>query len=350
MAQADKGIHVLKSAILDGTNAIRSTVVAGVREVKVKTDQVVSAIKEQFEATVDSVKREFRDSRTNDDDDNYWQRSGIEQDGVWCDVCNVSLILGTRWKCRECPNYDMCSSCFNDPKRMHDMSHSFKKIKTPGSISTKGQKNEHEVQRLPSLLPCHLTKITRDEHVTTVYLETFSEEFTNVKRKFIHTLDKEIVSIRSVQNNYLWEVYFLKLGQMEKMNGKFGANEKILFHGTKPEIIYTACAHNLDTRLAGTNVGAILGEGTYFASTAKISDSYATPAPTTGHSYMLQCRVLVGEWTKGKPGLRRPPEVAQTSDGQVRLYDSCVDRVRNPSIFCIFDQNQYYPEYIIEYK
>ncbi|KAH3804246.1 hypothetical protein DPMN_132528 [Dreissena polymorpha] len=134
------------------------------------------------------------------------------------------------------------------------------------------------------------------------------------------------------------------------MNGKFGANEKILFHGTKPDVIHTACTQNLDIRLAGTNVGAILGNGIYFASTAKMSDSYATPDPTTGYMYMFQCRVLVGEWTQGQQGLRRPPEVAQTSACQVRLYDSCVDNIRNPSIFCIFGQNQYYPEYIIEYK
>lgn len=139
---------------------------------------------------------------------------------------------------------------------------------------------------------------------------------------------------------------------MEETNGtKNGANEMNLFHGTKPDIIQTVCAHNLDMRMAGTNVGAILGNGTYFSSAAEMSDRYATPDPNTGNKFMLQCRVLVGRWTRGQPGLRRPPEMPRTaSDGNVRLYDSCVDNVQNPKTFCIFDNVQYYPEYIIEYK
>ncbi|XP_052215049.1 uncharacterized protein LOC127833681 isoform X2 [Dreissena polymorpha] len=292
MAQADKGKHVIKSAIVDGTNAIKEGIL----------DKVVV------------LKRGIRDLKTKFDKDS--QRSGIVQDDDRCHVCTVSPILGTRWKCRACPNYNMCSLCFNDYRRTHDMAHSFTEIKTPGSISTKGRKKEHEVQGSPS----DLTEMTRDEHVKTVYLEHSSEEFITVMSKFNHTLDKNIVSIRSVQNKFLWEFYFVKREQMEKMNRKFGANEKILFHGTKPEIIHNACAHNLDKRMAGTNVGAILGNGTYFASAANMSDAYTRPDPTTGYRYMLQCRVLVGEWTKGQPGLQRPPEVAQTSDGQ---YRSC---------------------------
>ncbi|XP_052227444.1 protein mono-ADP-ribosyltransferase PARP11-like isoform X2 [Dreissena polymorpha] len=231
--------------------------------------------------------------------------------GKKCDVCNVSPVRDTHRKCKEFPDYDICPTCYEDTRKMQDMSHS----------------------------------IRQKEHQSELF-----EEFITVMGNFIQTLDNEIVSIRKVQNTYLWEFYFFKRKQMEHINGKIGANEMNLFHGTKPDIIQTVCANNLDMRLAGTNTGSIYGNGTYFASSAKTSEQYSTPDPKTGHKFMLQCRVLVGRWTKGQHGLRRPPEVEQTSDGYVRLYDSCVDNVDDPSIFCIFDHVQYYPEYIIEYK
>ncbi|KAH3824260.1 hypothetical protein DPMN_126093 [Dreissena polymorpha] len=272
-----------------------------------------------------------------------------EGSGVKSDVCNVSSIRGTRWRCSSCPDFDMCSNCYEDKRRMHDISHPFVE-KEYSTKRTKEQKGEHELPKMSSCLPSNWIMMTPDQHVIKVCLSTTSEECRTVMGKFIQTLGKRIVSINRVQNKFLWEFYCSKRKQMEAIDGKIGGNEMNLFHGTKPDIIQTVCAHNLDMRLAGTNVGAIYGNGAYFASTADMSDRYATADPKTGHKFMLQCRVLVGRWTKGQQGLRRPPEIARTPDGQVRLYDSCVDNVRNPSIFCIFDHVQYYPEYIIEYK
>ncbi|XP_052285967.1 uncharacterized protein LOC127881852 isoform X3 [Dreissena polymorpha] len=275
--------------------------------------------------------------------------SGTPHVGVRCDVCKVSPIRGTRWRCSSCPDYDICSTCYEDKRRLHDKSHSFFK-KENSTKRTKEQKGEHELSKTSSCLPSHWMTMRPDQHVIKVDLSTMSEEFRTVMGKFVQTLRKRIVRIHRVQSKILWEFYCSKRKQMEAIDGKIGGNEMNLFHGTKPDIIQTVCAHNLDMRLAGTNVGAIYGNGAYFASTADMSDRYATADPKTGHKFMLQCRVLVGRWTKGQQGLRRPPEIARTPDGQVRLYDSCVDNVRNPSIFCIFDHVQYYPEYIIEYK
>lgn len=42
----------------------------------------------------------------------------------------------------------------------------------------------------------------------------------------------------------------------------------------------------------------------------------------------------------------RPP----SKDGSyVNLYDSCVDDTWNPKIFVVFDANQIYPEYLIDF-
>jgi len=48
-----------------------------------------------------------------------------------CDTCKQSPIFGIRWKCLECPNYDLCSICYHGEK--HNTRHNFYRILTPGS-------------------------------------------------------------------------------------------------------------------------------------------------------------------------------------------------------------------------
>lgn len=54
---------------------------------------------------------------------------------------------------------------------------------------------------------------------------------------------------------------------------------------------------------------------------------------------MFVARVLVGDFVEGNKDYRSPPIP----------YDSCVDTRLNPSIFVIFQKDQIYPEYMIEY-
>lgn len=60
---------------------------------------------------------------------------------------------------------------------------------------------------------------------------------------------------------------------------------------------------------------------------------------------MFVALVLVGEYAKGTAAYVRPPH---KSDGKT-LYDSCVNQTSDPSIFVIFEKQQIYPEYVIEY-
>ncbi|XP_052231521.1 heat shock 70 kDa protein 12A-like isoform X2 [Dreissena polymorpha] len=220
-------------------------------------------------------------------------------------------------------------------------------------LGKRGDQQTREPQRPSwSTMPSNWEPMKPDEIFRQVCLPNTGDEFKRVLSNFIQTLDnRKILFIYRIQSTFLWEHYCVKKKEMEKINGMNGAEEKILFHGTKPDIIESICAENLDMRLAGSNVGAILGHGTYFATAAKMSDCYATPDTKSGHRYMLQCRVLVGRWTKGEKGLRRPPEITESvSGGYRRRYNSCVDNVQNPRIFCIFDHVQYYPEYVLEYE
>ena len=62
---------------------------------------------------------------------------------------------------------------------------------------------------------------------------------------------------------------------------------------------------------------------------------------------MFVSRVLVGHHTRGSADYVRPP----SKDGRDTLfYDSCVDSIRSPSIFVVFDRPQIYPEFLLSYK
>ena len=124
-------------------------------------------------------------------------------------------------------------------------------------------------------------------------------------------------------------------------------NEKQLFHGTNPENVEGICKDNFDWRLYGKNA-TVYGAGSYFAVSASYSDNYAK-RDIKGSKFMFVAKVLAGSYTTGHSSYRRPPAknpVDQASD----LYDSCVNCVSFPTIFVVFDIDQCYPEYIIEYS
>lgn len=169
---------------------------------------------------------------------------------------------------------------------------------------------------------------------------------------------------------------------MKKNEGKT-VNQLYLFHGTDESLIEAICEQNFDWRICGTH-GTVYGKGTaqqfhqcfsanetcvefgsrvittylcdrsrslltlsfipgsYFARDASYSDRYARGQ----RKIMFVALVLVGEYTKGNGGYVRPPP-KRNGKG---FYDSCVDTESNPSIYVIFEKQQIYPEYLIQYS
>ena len=130
------------------------------------------------------------------------------------------------------------------------------------------------------------------------------------------------------------------------IQGRF-VNERQLFHGTNPEIVEAICKQNFDWRLHGKNA-TVYGEGSYFALNSSYSDRYAKE-DSKGSKFMFVAKVLVGSYTTGHSSYRRPPS-KEPSNPASDLYDSCVDDRSFPTIFVVFDTDQFYPEYIIEYS
>lgn len=88
----------------------------------------------------------------------------------------------------------------------------------------------------------------------------------------------------------------------------------------------------------------VLNLGSYFARDAKYSNDFTSASDVKS---MFIARLLVGEYTQGFPDYLRPP--FKDKEG-INLFDSCVNNMVKPSIYVIFEKQQIYPEYLLQYK
>ena len=60
-----------------------------------------------------------------------------------CDTCRQQPIHGIRWKCAECINYDLCSTCYMSDK--HHLRHRFYRILFKGKRIKHSMFNSYSV-------------------------------------------------------------------------------------------------------------------------------------------------------------------------------------------------------------
>ena len=91
------------------------------------------------------------------------------------------------------------------------------------------------------------------------------------------------------------------------------------------------------------------GRGVYFSRDASYScrRTYSPPDPQ-GLRYMYYATVLVGDYTAGERDIIEPP--SKSSSDPNDTYDSVVDNVTNPEIYVLFQDYEYYPEYLITFR
>lgn len=66
--------------------------------------------------------------------------------GVTCDGCSVSPIVGIRYKCTVCHDFDYCETCEEKNSETHN--HSFIKIKNPQAIRGRGGEKRHHFKEM----------------------------------------------------------------------------------------------------------------------------------------------------------------------------------------------------------
>ncbi|XP_075198944.1 uncharacterized protein LOC142301806 [Anomaloglossus baeobatrachus] len=173
-----------------------------------------------------------------------------------------------------------------------------------------------------------------------------SIEFLEINTLFsLSSGGHQLKKIWRIQNPSLWQVYQWQKEKMKKVKKDLTVTETRLFHGTDSRHIDAICDNNFDWRICGGH-GILYGQGSYFARDASYSHDYSTPTSSGRHA-MFVARVLVGDFIKGDPHMKRPPLRPGSS---TRYYDSCVDNITDPSIFVVFEKHQIYPEYLLEYN
>ncbi|KAL3862314.1 hypothetical protein ACJMK2_008292 [Sinanodonta woodiana] len=172
------------------------------------------------------------------------------------------------------------------------------------------------------------------------------EEYQKVETLFMESMPSttSIISVERIENGELWSNYHNKKDKMQRKNP--GLKELNLFHGTQSQYIDAICRQGFDFRLSGLTTGTRHGKGSYFAKTAKFADRYTERGSLC---IVFLVRVMAGDYTLGDKTYTRPP-LKDPKDPCSDLYDSCVDNVKNPEIFVIFDNYQVYPEYVIKYN
>ena len=154
--------------------------------------------------------------------------------------------------------------------------------------------------------------------------------------------------MENLQDNFNSDPFRRKKEQFEKRSRTKNnpVNEKLLFHGTDHQNVDSICEENIDWRALDEGRAAAFGQGAYFTAEADLSNPYCQQ-DSESVRYMFLAEVLVGSFARGEASMKRPPH---KSNSATPRYDSCVDNVDKPSIFVLFDSDQYYPTFLIQYK
>eukprot|EP01006_Ploeotia_vitrea_P054637 TRINITY_DN67909_c5_g4_i1.p1 TRINITY_DN67909_c5_g4~~TRINITY_DN67909_c5_g4_i1.p1 ORF type:complete len:310 (-),score=38.40 TRINITY_DN67909_c5_g4_i1:108-899(-) len=159
----------------------------------------------------------------------------------------------------------------------------------------------------------------------------------------------EIINIERVKSPLVAERYALLKHQYERKNEYQGSNEMWLWHGTAGVCLQPIIQQGFNRSYAGRHA-ALYGQGVYFAvdSCFSAAPNYA-PADDIGNRRMFLTRVLVGNYTRGRAGLKVPPE-NENATIPFSLYDSVVDSMEKPTIYVAFSDAQALPQFVVTYK
>ncbi|XP_026778693.3 protein mono-ADP-ribosyltransferase PARP11-like isoform X2 [Pangasianodon hypophthalmus] len=198
-------------------------------------------------------------------------------------------------------------------------------------------------------VPAHWESMDPKTPFKTFTVNRQTREFKEVERyvREIGLLQEPLKAIYRIQNFDLWELYCKKKSQLMRIKGQSDIEERWLFHGTGKHNVHNICLYNFDCRISESRRhGHVLGKGTYFALHAAHADKYskAQSQEVNNTRIIFLARVIVGKYTTGQQNLCKPD-----GDQIENIHDSCVDNTLYPRIFVVFNSNQIYPAYVLEY-
>ena len=177
-----------------------------------------------------------------------------------------------------------------------------------------------------------------------------SDEYCHIKSMFQLTMaDSVIVSIKRIQNNWLWERYVLTKKRLNKKNNG-RVNEKELFHGSRSSRAHTIydSEEGFDMRYSSEGMW---GQANYFAVKASYSNAYAFQL-SDGTREILLAKVLTGDSYKCSSDrtLRMPPLKDGQTHFQQERYDTVEGDTSGSKVYMTYSNDKAYPAYLIVYN
>lgn len=161
----------------------------------------------------------------------------------------------------------------------------------------------------------------------------------------------QITKIERLENIHLLDRFKSETEHIKKHRQLgFNMNIKYLYHGTKVDKS-RICEEGLDQRLSRMG---FFGKGIYFSDNPLKCIHYAKDSKYLEESYILKCRVILGEpkhFPKGEydTSLQREPEKPNVKTGW-RFYDSVVGCPRDYNEFVVYENRRAMIEYIISFQ
>lgn len=128
-------------------------------------------------------------------------------------------------------------------------------------------------------------------------------------------------------------------------------NIRYLYHGTSVNKT-CICEEGLDQRLSRMG---FFGKGIYFSDTPMKCMNYVGSSDTKGESYLLKCRVILGDQKKYRKGeyittLKREPEKENPRHGSWKFYDSVLGCPKDYNEYVIYESRRAMIDYIITFR
>ncbi|KAI8501846.1 hypothetical protein Bbelb_202580 [Branchiostoma belcheri] len=149
------------------------------------------------------------------------RKEGYVHRGITCNICNTSPVCGTRYKCGNCVDYDVCERC--EPLDIHDKSHMFIKITIPlpplaspraalfKPLFTGSTARDHSLQPISWSHVKRLQKITHFDHFE---LEALYEQYrclcdqdAVIKRDTFNFCLGPLGTLNNLVLDRLWQFY-----------------------------------------------------------------------------------------------------------------------------------------------